>query len=797
MSFRRTRKNPLATARDVEPNVAAAVADQVPPAAVTATIAAAPAAVTADLESRTPALVDLGGGLGRWKLGAANGPPFSWGAAGWSALAGRPSVGVAGTVGDGTTNDRAAIVSSDSSAVAASLPLMLTPGIYRVSSNLTITSPVWFTAGAIIRPDNGVTVTFAGGIVIAPPSKIFDYSAGGKVVLKSSWVPVSAKWFGAVGDDVADDTNPLTWWGTYCALNRAQGWLPNGTYKVTAAVVLPPGPNGYALRGENLNFTVIKQYTDNVPVLQLGNSSDATRRLLPLEHIGFTYANAQPSTNTNANCIVFQGPAGSGMTSLAYSRLQFLSFSNGFYCMQLGSAGAAPWAMHFDELFMQNMSGGFYDTSNNVGGVPRNDWGTLTLYCDNAIGPIFKGLSDYNTTIGAIEFLRANNGPRLIETTSGFSADIGAIKLEVGAYAAAGSLIRFGTTHQVRIGSFKITPSDPTTFNPATGTLAIFEVASGSGAPGTSYIDVGTLDLAASAAVTGNCVAFKSGSLDVSKVRVGNVKLANGWTLQDRSASPVGDYLTVAAWVNNALSPNKGDADYTVTVGDPNVVHFNTAFTAQRTITLPSQTDNNTCASLYYELVFDGAINGSNTAVIKQGTTTLRTQTVDGRRLRYAWRRSTWVLVSVSPVSGNPITSGGSLAVGATTGFAYLPQIAGVPTGTPATETGGVPVAVDSAGQVWSYNIAGGGWRAQLQVQATLDFPSIAAQSHQDLTVTVTGVPNSVRPVALGIPTAGPTTGLIYEAWVSAANTVTVRAVNYTNAAIDPAAGTFRVAVFL
>ena len=114
----------------------------------------------------------------------------------------------------------------------------------------------------------------------------------------------------------------------------------------------------------------------------------------------------------------------------------------------------------------------------------------------------------------------------------------------------------------------------------------------------------------------------------------------------------MGDYLTVASWVNNALSPNKGDADYTVALGDPNVVHFNTAFTAQRTITLPPQVSNDTCAALYFDLVFDGAINGANTAVIKQGTTTMRTQTVDKKVLHYKWRRSTWVLVGITTLVG-------------------------------------------------------------------------------------------------------------------------------------------------
>jgi hypothetical protein len=76
---------------------------------------------------------------------------------------------------------------------------------------------------------------------------------------------------------------------------------------------------------------------------------------------------------------------------------------------------------------------------------------------------------------------------------------------------------------------------------------------------------------------------------------------------------------------------------------------------------------------------------------------------------------------------------------------------------------------------------------------ATLDFGSINSLASEDLTITVTGaVANDT--VTLGLP-AAPTAGIIFQAFVSAANTVTVRAHNYTAGAIDPAAATYRVGV--
>ena len=48
--------------------------------------------------------------------------------------------------------------------------------------------------------------------------------------------------------------------------------------------------------------------------------------------------------------------------------------------------------------------------------------------------------------------------------------------------------------------------------------------------------------------------------------------------------------------------------------------------------------------------------------------------------------------------------------------------------------------------------------------------------------------------VTLGLP-AAPPAGIVYQAWVSAPNTVTIRATNFTNAPIDPAGASFRAMV--
>ena len=79
-----------------------------------------------------------------------------------------------------------------------------------------------------------------------------------------------------------------------------------------------------------------------------------------------------------------------------------------------------------------------------------------------------------------------------------------------------------------------------------------------------------------------------------------------------------------------------------------------------------------------------------------------------------------------------------------------------------------------------------------LRASASLNFPSISGTGgQQDLTITVTGAAAGDF-VVLSLP-ASPTAGLLFNAWVSAPDIVTVRATNCTGSSIDPGALTFKV----
>ena len=82
-----------------------------------------------------------------------------------------------------------------------------------------------------------------------------------------------------------------------------------------------------------------------------------------------------------------------------------------------------------------------------------------------------------------------------------------------------------------------------------------------------------------------------------------------------------------------------------------------------------------------------------------------------------------------------------------------------------------------------------------LTATSTLDFASTNNAAYTDLTVTVTGA-NLNDVVSLGIPNGSvPAANSNFTAWVSAANTVTVRFNNNSGVAQDPASGSFKVFV--
>ena len=81
-----------------------------------------------------------------------------------------------------------------------------------------------------------------------------------------------------------------------------------------------------------------------------------------------------------------------------------------------------------------------------------------------------------------------------------------------------------------------------------------------------------------------------------------------------------------------------------------------------------------------------------------------------------------------------------------------------------------------------------------LKARASLDFPNTSAQNSADLTIPLIGAALSDA-VKLGVPHSAVASNTSYTAWVSAANTITVRFNNYSSGSVNPSAADFEVSI--
>lgn len=123
---------------------------------------------------------------------------------------------------------------------------------------------------------------------------------------------------------------------------------------------------------------------------------------------------------------------------------------------------------------------------------------------------------------------------------------------------------------------------------------------------------------------------------------------------------------------------------------------------------------------------------------------------------------------------------------------------AGVPVATDFANSQGTPIVVNtSTGACYTLNDSGTVVQSLIGVTntASLTFGTIAANGVAEQTMTVTGATTGSA-VCLGAP-AAIESGLTWSAFVSATNTITVRAHNNTGGNVTPAVATWRATVIL
>ncbi len=203
---------------------------------------------------------------------------------------------------------------------------------------------------------------------------------------------------------------------------------------------------------------------------------------------------------------------------------------------------------------------------------------------------------------------------------------------------------------------------------------------------------------------------------------------------------------------------------------------------------------SNTNAGIVQTFATDGTVNFSTVAFdgkvgINTATPTVALDVVGNGKILNG-NAGLFVDGSTSTVSLGDINSGGnSTTVVLSDGPSDIAFNSTTVTISNLAGTGTRLVQASSAGLLSASGII-------LTGSASLNFGNTAAGASSDLTITVTGAAVG-DVVTLGVPNGSVGGNGVFTAWVSAANTVTVRFTN-TNlvAAIDPASGTFNVKVF-
>lgn len=198
-----------------------------------------------------------------------------------------------------------------------------------------------------------------------------------------------------------------------------------------------------------------------------------------------------------------------------------------------------------------------------------------------------------------------------------------------------------------------------------------------------------------------------------------------------------------------------------------------------------------------------GITTGSYNTVIGQVTglsTSLANNIIlaDGQNHIKAQNNGTdWTLTGSVGISTSPVASA-LLDLTSTTKGLLIPRMTTTQRNAISSPATGLKVFNTTDSSEYTYRGTTGGWQAQpftLTATATLDFASTAASTSTDLTITVTGAADGDA-VSIGVPNAAVSANSAYTAWVSAANTVTIRFNNYqVVGSIDPASATFRATV--
>jgi len=619
----------------------------------------------------------------------------------WTSAATFVNVKLYGATGDGTTDDRAAVLAAEASLGAAGGTLYFPPGTYRLGSSTTLlgATNLLFPGGSTVAPAAGTTLT-VGGTVQAGLYAVF--SGTGTVVVARSQ-PVFPEWWGALADVKSAQTGAAMTAGS--AALTTGGLPPLAAADVgKPAVVVGAGTGGAPL------LTTVAAVTDaSHATLADAAATAVSSNRWALGSDSTTALNAcmAAAGGLRGVCcpVLLSGLYGTGGVLLQAGQVVRGAHieNTGFYRLAAGAGAAtvalAPGvsgdALVLAGFLVNNLFLGTYDgieIGTAAGPLALASGGTLRdLKVRNAAAWGF----DVRANVAALHNLWSQHdqapppgnttagGVRLIDTLVYASA------LSVEGYSPAGAFYLGAGAGSVYDGL----QMEPTGAYPAADLVTI----AGNQQTLRGVFVGGTFthrDLIRIAA------GFQD--VDVTLIRViGTYTLTNVLNDVDRGAAiPAtgADYAYGRYWTTNATGPQSHDGGggwkVRKTVAPTLVLSDANAFSSgtTRTVALRGEAVNPAAA---YRVA--GGLRLGLTPIT--GRSNLDTEVVLETQDSLA---GALFDALTADKMGNVVVGTGALATSAVDRFLYLPTCPGTPTGVPTAKTGRVPLVYDATNGVLS-----------------------------------------------------------------------------------------------
>lgn len=450
--------------------------------------------------------------------------------------------------------------------------------------------------------------------------------------------------FGAMGDDLTDDTAALqAFIDAVCIPAGRHGIIPPGTYRISAALEIPFA-TGWSIDGLARGGVVIKQMTDNTPIVKfLGSNTHSWR----ISGIHFTYQNQQTVADTLAIPLYFTFEAGAGTTNYYNCEIADILFSKCFRCISTdGATQTLLWGCNFHDIWVDSSVRGSFIrlVPLAAAGQPNNSFRNMYIRPDNmdASEPIFHLRACEGTQMDSIEVNNLLNGNKVLYDGGGGTFDIGSLKIEIATFSAANQMIVDVPSSPLRIRRLLVSPL---TVNVGAGNKAyIVGCSAGSGAD----IQIGRLDLSSMTVTSGTLFVLRGGSTAAqphNRFRIDSFPVGHlpaGAYLTDNGSSDTNEGTTIRSWSEDRVSLDRGNADATLVAGqDAPTQLFATALTAKRTVTLPAPTgSHNLFNGFKFKIVRTGG-GAFDLDVVRPGPTLLGTIPSGATgHLEFTWSRA-------------------------------------------------------------------------------------------------------------------------------------------------------------